>query len=62
MLAADDISARNVISLTDYRKRLRPWDDGPPGPPPLGGRKRSSDTLLAEFVLADSARELRFAS
>ena len=49
----------NVISLENYRRRLRPWPDDPPRPGPIGGRKATDDALLAEVVLADAVERMR---
>jgi hypothetical protein len=49
----------SVISLADYRERLRARFDGPPSPGPIGGRKATNDVLLAEVVSADALQETR---
>lgn len=63
MLATDMQPAvpANVISLESYRRRMRPWPDDPPRPGPIGGRKATADTLLAEVVVADAQRMRPFA-
>ena len=49
-----------VVSLADYRMRPRPLNDLPPRPPSLGGRKSCSDTVLANWIVADGAESNRF--
>ena len=60
MLTAAEHAAPNVVWLDDYRTRHPDWDGN--GPPPLGGRKASHDTLLSETVVADAADALRHAA
>jgi hypothetical protein len=54
--------AATVISLHEYRLRSKPWDDEPPRPRPVPARKARHDATLAQVVLADGARDMRFPS
>jgi hypothetical protein len=61
MLLADTVQGApaNVISLAEYRRRLRPWHDDPPGPRPVATRKARDDALLSEVVVAAPAQVSR---
>ena len=54
----EDIDRCVIIPIAEYRKRQPCGSDKPPGPPGIAGRKSCDDTLLASWIVADSASRL----